>query len=141
MPDLLHEIFVNAPAEKVYAALTTQNGLHGWWTADAIIEGRVGGSAQFGFDKRATVFRMKVEELTPSTRVVLSCHGDVDEWKGTRLTWEISRKDGGSIVQFRHANWREATHLFAICNSSWGELMHRLKDYSEGKSRGPLWTE
>jgi uncharacterized protein YndB with AHSA1/START domain len=141
MPDLQHEIFVNAPAEKVYAALTTQNGLRGWWTTDATIEGRVGGSAQFGFDKRATVFRMKVEELTPSKRVVLSCHGDVDEWKGTRLTWEIVPKDRGSIVQFRRANWREATHLFAICNSSWGELMHRLKDYSVGKNRGPLWTE
>ena len=141
MADLLHEIFVNAPAEKVYAAIATQKGLRLWWTADTTIEERVGGSAVFGFDKRATVFRMKVEELAPSRRVVLSCHGDIEEWKGTRLAWEIVPQDRGSSVQFRHANWREATHLFAICNSSWGELMHRLRDYSEGKNRGPLWTE
>jgi len=24
---------------------------------------------------------------------------------------------------------------------SWGELMHRLKGYAEGKNPGPLWTE
>jgi uncharacterized protein YndB with AHSA1/START domain len=141
MPDLLHEIPVDAPAEKVYAALATQKGMRGWWTTDTIMEERVGGLAVFGFLKRATVFRMKVEELAPSKRVVMSCQGDVDEWKGTKLTWEIAPNDKGSVVQFRHANWREATHMFAMCNSSWGELMHRLKDYSEGKNRGPLWTE
>ena len=31
--------------------------------------------------------------------------------------------------------------MFAMCNSSWGELMHRLKGYAEGKNPGPLWTE
>lgn len=141
MPDLLHAIFINAPAEKVYAALTTQNGLRGWWTSDAGIEERVGGKAEFGFDKRATVFRMKVEELVPAKRVVLFCHGDVDEWKGTKLTWELAGKDGGTNLQFRHSNWREATHMFAICNSSWGELTYRLKAYAEGKKPGPHWTE
>jgi len=84
---------------------------------------------------------MKVEELTPSKRVALSRHGDVDEWERCQADWDIVPKDRGAIVQFRHANWRDATHLFAICNSSWGALMHRLKDYSEGKNRGPLWTE
>ena len=29
----------------------------------------------------------------------------------------------------------------AICNSSWGELMYRLKKYVEGKNPGPHWTE
>jgi uncharacterized protein YndB with AHSA1/START domain len=141
MPDLLHEIFVDAPAEKVYLALATQSGLSGWWTADTVMEARVGGSAQFGFDRRATVFRMIVEELVPSKRVVWSCQGDVDEWKDTRLTWELSPKERGSVVQFRHANWREASHFFAICNSSWGELMYRLKNYVEGRNPGPHWKE
>jgi len=31
--------------------------------------------------------------------------------------------------------------MYAICNSSWGELMHRLKDYVEGRNPGPRWKE
>ena len=139
MPELLHEILIEAPVKKIYAALTTPIGVRGWWTADTEMEERVGGSVVLGFLKRATVFRMKIEKLEPSKRVVWSCYGDLGEWKGTKLTWKIAPKDKGSVLQLRHANWRKTSHMFAMCNSSWGELMHRLKDYSEGKKRGPLW--
>jgi Activator of Hsp90 ATPase homolog 1-like protein len=85
MAELRHQIPINATPEKVYAALSTQAGLRGWWTVDATADEKVGGKADFGFDKRQMVFRM--------------------------------------------------------CNSSWGELMHRLRDYAEGKKPGPHWKE
>ena len=141
MPDLLHHIPIDAPAEKVYAALATETGLRGWWTADTLAEESVGGRAQFGFNKRSVTFRMTIEELTPPTRVVWSCHGDPAEWHGTRLSWEISPQGQGSVLRFRHANWRESSDFFAMCNSTWGELMYRLKAYAEGKNPGPHWTE
>ncbi len=141
MPDLMHEIPIDAAPEKVYAALATQSGLRGWWTADTVAEEKVGGSAEFGFDKRSMVFRMRIEELVPPKRVVWSCSGDHEEWKGTKLTWEIAQKDRRSVLRFRHANWRESSSFFAICNSTWGELMYRLKAYAEGKNPGPHWTE
>jgi hypothetical protein len=46
---------------------------------------------------------------------------DQPEWNGTTLTWDLE--------------------MFAICNSSWGELMYRLKNYVEGRNPGPHWTE
>ncbi|MBZ5578321.1 MAG: SRPBCC domain-containing protein [Acidobacteriia bacterium] len=141
MPDLLHEISVQAPPERVYAALTTPDGLRAWWTVDVTAEERVGGRARFGFNQSATVFHMRIEELTPFARVIWSCQGDPDEWKDTTLTWQIAPVEGGSILQFRHGGWRAETRLLAICNSSWGELMHRIKAYAEGKNPGPHWTQ
>jgi len=41
--------------------------------------------------------------------------------------------------QFGHAGWREETEYFRSCNTTWGELMYRLKAASEGKGRGPLF--
>jgi len=140
MADLHHEIEINAPAEKVYAAITTQEGLRGWWTADSVAQPHVGGTAEFGFYNRAIVFRMRIEELKPGKRVVWACLGDHDDWKGTRLTWEISEKDGKSTLHFTHANWRSTGSFFASCNSTWGELMYRLKAYAEGKAPGPHWV-
>ncbi len=141
MPDLMHQIPIEAPPDKVYAALATQDGLRGWWTADTVAGSRVGGRAEFGFDRRSVVFRMTIEELEPGQRVVWSCHGDHDEWRGTRLTWEMLPQGGNTLLKFTHAGWREASDFFATCNSTWGELMYRLKNYVEGRNPGPHWTE
>jgi uncharacterized protein YndB with AHSA1/START domain len=137
MADMYHAISIAAPAEKVYEAIVTQAGLRAWWTADSVAEARVGSTAEFGFRNRAAVFRMRVEELQPGRRVVWACLGDVDEWKGTRLTWEIAPKDGGAELRFTHGDWRSTAGAYPLCNSTWGELMHRLKAYAEGKAPGP----
>jgi hypothetical protein len=47
----------------------------------------------------------------------------------------------GDDVRFTHSGWKAVTEMFAICNSSWGELMYRLKNYVEGRNPGPHWQE
>lgn len=142
MADMQHEISIDASPEKVYQAVTTPEGLRGWWTADSVAEARVGAIAEFGFYNRATVFRMRIDELTPGKRVVWSCLGNDEQWKGTRLTWDITPdKDGETTLHFVHGGWRAATGYFASCNTTWGALMYRLKDYVEGKRPGPMWTK
>lgn len=141
MPEFRHQIDINAKPDKVYAALTTDAGLRSWWAADSKTDQKVGGKAEFGFDKRSTVFRMKIEKLEPGKSVVWSCHGDHPEWDGTKLTWSLTKDGEGTIVRFKQAGWKAATDMFAICNSSWGELMYRLKNYVEGRNPGPHWEE
>ena len=140
MPDMHHEVWINTPPEKVYEAITTAEGLRGWWTDDLEADPRVGSTAEFGFNNRSTLFRMRIVELTPGKRVVWECLGDPDEWKGTRLSWEVSEKEGNTILNFVHANWSSTAGYFALCNSTWGELMHRMKAYLEGKEPGPHFT-
>ena len=70
MTTIKHQITIIASPDKVYAALATQTGLRHWWTADTRADANVGGKAEFGFDKRSMVFRMKIEELVPGKRVV-----------------------------------------------------------------------
>jgi len=139
--ELRHQIPVNATPDKVYAALVTQNGLKGWWTADAKADDRQGGKAEFGFERRGMVFRMNIEKLDPGKQVIWICHGDHPEWNGTTLTWNIERDETATMLRFRHSGWKSASDFCAICNSSWGELMYRLKDYVEGRSPGPHWKE
>jgi len=141
MAEMKHQIPIKAAPAKVYAALATQAGLRGWWTADSTTAEKIGGNAEFGFDKRGMIFHMKIEELDPATLVVWSCHGDHPEWNGTRLTWKLSPQNGGTVVRFSHSNWKDASEFYDTCNSTWGELMHRLRDYAEGKNPGPHWKE
>src|SRR5262249_55488336 len=129
-----------SPAE-VYAAIATAKGLRSWWTADSSTDEKVGGKAEFGFGKRSTIFRMKIEQLDSEKRLVWSCYGDDPDWTGTTLTWELTVEGKNTILRFTHGNWKSMSDYCIICNTTWGELMYRLKDYVEGKNPGPHWTE
>jgi len=141
MADLLHSVPVDASPKKVYDAVATQEGMRSWWTRDTQMETRVGGKAEFGFDRRGMVFRMVVDALEPGKRIRLSCSGDHPEWAGTTLEWKIEPSSNGAVLNFIHRGWREITPFAASCNSTWGELMYRFKNYVEGRKPGPHWTE
>jgi uncharacterized protein YndB with AHSA1/START domain len=140
MSEIRHLITIEAPPQKVYAALATQAGLRSWWTADTIADEKAGGKAEFGFDRRGMTFRMTIVTLDPDRKVVWHCHGDNPEWAGTILTWTIEPVDAGSRLRFTQA-WKSMTDTVALCNSTWGELMYRIKGAVEGKNPGPHWRE
>ena len=139
MADLRHSITIEAGPKKVYAAVATQKGMQGWWTRDTAMEAKVGGKAEFGFEKRAVVFRMRVEALEPGRRVALSCTGDPAEWAGTTLEWTLRPSGKATTIDFCHGNWKGMTPYAAMCNSTWGELMYRMKKFVETGKPGPHW--
>ena len=140
MPTLLHQIKISASPERVFDAIATADGLRGWWTTDVIAEPIEGSIAEFGFNRRATVFRMRVDELVPGRRITWSCLGGHDEWEGTSLEFHLSPEDGGGVdLRFAHQDWRSLAGAYAVCNTTWGELMYRLKFYAETDTPDPLF--
>jgi hypothetical protein len=53
---------------------------------------------------------------------------------------ELSKTADGTMLYFIHGNWRPPMEYFAMCNSTWGELMYPLKSYLEGRRPGPHGT-
>ncbi len=141
MATLYHEIRIDAPPERVYEALTTTEGLRGWWTPDASAEPIVGSIAVFGFYNRAVVFRMRIDALRPNRRVDWTCVGDYESWLNTRISWQLKKVDGGTLTKFRHAGWPSVRGTFAETNTTWGALMYHLKSYCEGNAPGPFFKE
>lgn len=139
MVEINHQILIKESPRKVFEALATEAGLRQWWTADSSAEERVGGKAEFGFDNRGTVFRMKIEELQPGSKVVWRCYGDHPEWDGTLLTWALTPQGDGTMLRFTHSGWESLSDFCVMCNSTWGELVYRLRNHVEGRNPGPLW--
>jgi uncharacterized protein YndB with AHSA1/START domain len=140
MTDLFHSVPISASPERVYAAVATEAGMRGWWTRDTVMNSKIGGKAEFGFNKREMVFRMTIDELTPNRVVRMRCSGDQPEWAGTTQEWKIEPTPEGSVLNFYHRGWREMTPFCAGCNSMWGNLMFRLKAYAESGHPNPQWT-
>jgi hypothetical protein len=89
-------------------------------------------------------FHFRVDEQVPGERVLwtgVPGEGMPAEWIGTQIVVSIAKVDGGRTrLRFRHAAWKSADGMYAVCNTTWGELMYRLRDWCEKKGRGPLFT-
>ena len=136
MPDIKHSVEIDASPEAVWPLISTPEGFTKWWAADVVTEplGKVG----VGFFNRETVFHLRSEDEDVPHLARWSVQAD-GEWDGTNLLFECSGDAGGCVLQFTHADWIDETDYFISCNTTWGELMYRLKAAAEGKPRGPLF--
>lgn len=125
MVDILHRIGVTSSPEKVYDALTTVDGLAGWWTEDTDGDGAVGGVLRFRFAQGG--FDMKVLEQRPGALVRWEVVDGPPEWIGTQIRFDLARTDGFTIVLFRHEGWREPVEFMYHCSTKWAVFLMSLK--------------
>jgi uncharacterized protein YndB with AHSA1/START domain len=104
MADILHRVGVKASVDQVYRAVSTREGLTGWWTRDAQGESKPGGVLRFRFS--ASGFDMKVIDLQPNKRVLWQVRDGPAEWIGTTVDWQLRQEDDYAIVLFKHQGGR-----------------------------------
>lgn len=135
MPNIEHSIPIAAQAEAIYPLVGTASGFRQWWAED-VTESE--GVASLGFFQRATIYRLRPAADQHPGHADWTCESG-DEWGGTRIVFRLESRANGTLVRFTHGNWRAETEYFTACNTTWGELMYRLKAAAEGKPLGPLF--
>jgi uncharacterized protein YndB with AHSA1/START domain len=141
MASILHEINVSTSPEDVFQALSTSEGLGGWWTADSEAEPCEGGSARFGFNGGDVIIDMEIEVFEPGRELQWCCVGGPDEWLGTIVTFELTgSEDGGTALRLIHRRWDSTGGTFNQCDTTWARLMHVLKAHVEGDAPGPMFA-
>jgi uncharacterized protein YndB with AHSA1/START domain len=125
MADIRHNVVIKAAAEKIYQAITTQEGLSNWWTTDTTAKSEVGFVNVFVFGK----FRneMKVIALIPNKKAEWECINSIEEWIGTHISFELEEKGSNTLLRFTHGGWKEETDTFAGCNYDWATFLASLK--------------
>jgi uncharacterized protein YndB with AHSA1/START domain len=130
MARIRHYLLIKSSPEKVYTALTTTEGLKGWWTSEAKAAEFIGGIAEFIFGDRYHN-KMRVTYLEPNKKIEWECLKGDKEWVGTTLIFDIEKKGDNTTLRFTHGNWKEETDFFASCNYHWGYYMRSLAKYCE----------
>ena len=138
MVDILHRVGVQSPTpEKVYDALTTVDGLAGWWTDDTHgSAAEVGGVVEFRFPPVGG-FDMEVLEARPSEKVSWRVVDGPAEWIGTTIDWRLSRSGDHTIVLFSHAGWAEPGEFLSHCSTKWASYLLSLKALVETGAGAP----
>lgn len=156
MPNIRQSLLIGAPAETVYRAITTEEGLSGWWTPGTKTTAQVDSIARFPFGP--DYFKeMRITELVPSSTVRWECVNGFDEWIGTKLSFLLeggdkrslsaahpeqqgqlqqATKETQTLVVFHHDDWKSYSPMFAECSFTWGKFLTSLKLLCEtGKGR------
>jgi uncharacterized protein YndB with AHSA1/START domain len=108
MPDILHRVGINAPIEKVYEAITTQDGISAWWTRKVSAVSEIGAIMELRFKDDSLVMKIAVENLQPPTFVKWRVLAGLPEWVGSCVEFSLKDDDGQTVVLFAHRDWKQA---------------------------------
>jgi uncharacterized protein YndB with AHSA1/START domain len=135
MPDIIHRVGIKAPISRVYAALSTVEGVAGWWTKETSGYSKVGGTIEVRFHsvdgKEIGSMKMEVAALDPHKTVQWRFTSGPEEWMGTDAIFNLSQDGEYTIVLFAHRNWREANEFMSHCSTKWATFMVSLKELVE----------
>jgi uncharacterized protein YndB with AHSA1/START domain len=139
VPQIDHEIKISAAPELVYDALTTLNGVKGWHKPTATGSGALGSEWVFSFADHPE-FNWEIVALHPQSKVVWKCTRGPGDSVGTTATFTlINTDDNRTVVEHVHAGWPGTHGNFRKCNTTWGVLLHHLRDYVETGDAAPAF--
>jgi len=135
--DYQAELTLSATPEAVFDALTTIDGLAGWWTP-VTGDGLAGGELTFTFGPTAYAV-MRVDAAEPGVRVRWTnraCH--LADWVGTTIHFDLTETAaGGTELRFRHAGLTPSLECYTDCKSGWDHFIPSLRAYLETGTGNP----
>ena len=135
--EITHQLNIKATPETVYKAVSTLEGIKGWWSKDCSVGEKEGTSSNLKFDKQGNIVEMgfKTTHLNPNKKVLWECTSNPNPaWLGTRISTEISETESGCSVLFSHRNFDEkwaGQEPFEMTKQGWEHFVKSLISYCE----------
>jgi len=127
--DFTATILVDQTPEEAFNAI---NNVRGWWTGEPGIEGSTDKlNDEFTYDyKPYHHSKQKLTELIPGKKVVwlvtdsnINFVEDKNEWTGTKITFEITKKGDKTEVCFTHVGLAPGIECYDNCSNAWGSYI------------------
>ena len=132
---------IAGPIRRVFEALTTLDGLAGWWTPSVTGTPTAGGETTFGFGDEQVV--MRVDRADPPTVVRWTClvHDKFPDWEGTTINFDLKPLDAGSTgLRFRHVGLVPVLECHGQCSRGWDHYLNSLAGYAVAGAGSPWET-
>jgi hypothetical protein len=128
-PDFTTTILVDKTPKEAFNAI---NNVRGWWSEE--IEGSTGQlNDEFSYHYQDVHYcKMKIIEFIPNEKVVwlvldnyFKFTKDKNEWTGTKISFEISKKDKKTQIRFTHLGLVPEYECFDICSNAWSQYIQQ----------------
>lgn len=126
------------PVEKIYEAVSTQEGVRKWWTQFATVGNKIGSIAEFGFPKAGFYVRAEIQTLQSNQvvewNVIDSMHPEASgfsnlrDWEGTIIRFEMEKVSvEDSVLNFTHIGLSEELECYHVCERGWTSYLSSLR--------------
>ncbi len=137
MATLYHQVWINAPAARVYEAISTAEGISSWWDKQTATETDSGLVLEHNPGPEHGVVKLKVLQMAPDKWIEWECisthpkSSPASAWTGTHFSFEITERENMAILDFRHSGWDENSEYLGFCNFGWGVALQKLQRWCE----------
>ncbi len=140
MASSTHRIRIHAKPESVFQAISTQEGMKGWYTTSAEGSFTEGGTSKFVFSNGES-FEWKTTKLVSGKEIERECISGPGVAKGTKVIWTLENQgETETIVHLDHTGWPEGHDSLSTCNTLWGILLGNLRKYTETGELVPAYS-
>lgn len=131
--DFTTTLLVDQPSEEVFNAI---NNVRGWWSEE--LEGssdKLNDEFKYHYEDLHRS-KMKIIEFIPNKKVVwfvmnnyFKFTKEKSEWTGTKIGFEISKKDNKTQIRFTHLGLVPEYECFDVCSNAWTHyIQESLRD-------------
>ncbi len=130
MADIVHNFPIKGSPDKVFDAISSPQGLNSWWSDSCEATPGDGALYQFGFGPGYD-WSAVVTQWNPGKAFELKLTAADDDWRETRVGFQLNSSDGVTEVRFHHLGWPEANEHYQISCFCWAMYLRLLKRYVE----------
>lgn len=139
MADIAMQLHIEADPDTVYAAISTAEGIRGWFTTTATADEQVDGVHELSFPGVPEPWHLRITEREPGRRLALA--GENGPWTGTRQTYEVlPRSEGGVTLRFTHSGFPAVDDAYRDFTYGWATKFVQLKAFAETGKPAPFFT-
>lgn len=132
--DYTKQVHFHVARECVFDAITTLEGLGGWWTPIVRGQTTVGDELRFSFEGLNEYIAMRVDKINRPSSVHWTCiiHTSLPEWAGTQPKFDLVAETPHSCeLHFRHVGLTPKLECFHDCKLGWDHFLASLVEYVE----------
>lgn len=126
MADILHDLPIRAPIERVFRAVSTPEGLDTWWTLRSVGCPKEGTEYELGFGPEC-VWRARVIRCVPNSEFELGFTHSDDDWLGTHVSIRLESRGDGTRVRFAHTGWPNREEHYRVSSCCWALYLRVLR--------------
>lgn len=126
MPDILIDVPIRAPIDRVFDAISTPAGMDVWWTSTCAGGGEIGAEFRLGFGPQFD-WAARVTKLERPSVFQLEMVRSDDDWAQTRVRFELRADRDLTWLQFAHEGWKSANEHFRISAGCWAMYLRVLR--------------
>lgn len=131
MAEIVQELMLEATPEHVFHALTTPEGIAGWWSNRVTAEPVVGALTEVRFE--SGVFQLEMTDLEVGKQVHWRVRRSPHDWEGSTITWDLTPISQGTRLLFGQHDLTVGATGYSIeqTRAGWEYFLVSLKSYLE----------